>query len=232
MKLEMLLGIVLIALGCVIVFADPEPGNVVQAQGGNLTPLFISTGGAGGASTRWQGYWGNVSGGIALEDAYNHTLYSWDLPEPSGEVFASNWSTVTWSKIDCVNFSTNTSVLKYNVSDLNLFLGLGPSQQGARDSINATFNQTFGDDGNTFAIGSRNFNNADNCSMVTLNNATGYQTAKFQEVLLTDNHSIVFTALMYPNERGFNNETLDFQMIVGLNDSTTLRNYYFFVELS
>ena len=244
----LVLVFIVIVIGCIFVAAIPEGpdsisrgvserktlaggGSTQQAEGGNITPLFIST---ERVTKRWQGYYGNISGGILLDDAAGNSLYSWGLAEPSGEIYASNYSTVTWTNIDCINFTTNTSVLKYNVSELNAFIGYGEGEQGFLDSINGTFNQTFGNDGSTFQVGSRTINNADNCSMVTLYNASGYQTDLYREVLLTDNTSIIFTALISQNKRGFNNIIADFQMIVGVNGTVdgTVRNYYFFVELS
>ncbi|HLD86586.1 MAG TPA: hypothetical protein VJB12_00835, partial [Candidatus Nanoarchaeia archaeon] len=144
-----------------------------QATGGNTTPLNVNS---DRITQRWQGYFGNVSGGILLSDASGNNLYQWGLVNPSGEIYASNGSSVTWIKIDCINFTSNPQVLKYNLSELNEFIGYTTdAQQASEDTFNVTFNQTFGNDGSTFTVGSRTFINADNCSMTTLNTDSGYQ---------------------------------------------------------
>src|SRR5262245_23324497 len=72
-------------------------GPMVQAQAGNVTPLVVSQ----QVSTQaWQGYYGNVTGTIVLDDASNFTLYDWSLPTPSGEIYAANSSTsIAWTSI-------------------------------------------------------------------------------------------------------------------------------------
>ncbi|MBI3027273.1 hypothetical protein HYY70_04100 [Candidatus Woesearchaeota archaeon] len=52
----------------------------LQAQAGNVTALVISS---VRATQAWQGYYGNITGTIALDDANNNTLYDWSLPNPS-----------------------------------------------------------------------------------------------------------------------------------------------------
>jgi len=43
----------------------------IGAQAGNVTQLTIST---QVATRRWQGYYGNITGGIALDDAQSNTM--------------------------------------------------------------------------------------------------------------------------------------------------------------
>ena len=61
--------------------------KLLQAKAGNVSALVI-------AHTRvteaWQGYYGNITGTITLDDADNFTLYNWNLPDPRGEIYASN----------------------------------------------------------------------------------------------------------------------------------------------
>jgi hypothetical protein len=83
----------------------------------------------------------------------------------------------------------------------------------------------------SLTIGARVFTGPDNCSMTTLNTGSGYQTADFQEILMTDNESVVFASILENNADGFKDHPTDFEMIVGVN-STNVRNYFFFVELS
>jgi hypothetical protein len=203
--------------------------NAQVSEGGNVTPLFVS---GQRITARWQGYYGNVSGGITLADAAGNSMYDWGLVNPSGEIYAANHSTVAWSGVFCVNFSANLAEENLNRDTLNSFIGYGSDiEKASDDSINATFNQTFT---GTLTVGSRTFTDVDNCSMVTLNTDTGPQTTDFQELILTDNVSVVFTSILEQNVNGFNSNPSDFEMMVGVNGtaSGTTRTFYFFVELS
>ena len=202
------------------------------SEAGNLTPIFVS---GQRVTARWQGYFGNVSGGITLADAAGNSMYDWGLANPSGEIYAANHSSVAWSQIFCVNFSANLAEETLNRDTLNRFLGyVTDAEKASDDSINKTFNQTFGTDGSTLIVGSRTFTQTDNCSMTTLNDATGYQTSRFKEVLLTDNTSIVFTSILENDQNSFSTAPADFEMIVGVNGTVSgvTRTYFFFVELS
>lgn len=203
--------------------------NAQVSEGGNVTPLFVS---GQRITARWQGYYGNVSGGITLADSAGNSMYDWGLVNPSGEIYAANHTTVSWSRIFCANFSGNTAEENLNRDTLNAFIGYGSdAEKASDDSINATFNQTFE---GTLIVGSRTMTGADNCSMVTLNTDAGQQTTDFQELILTDNVSVVFTSILEQNVNGFNSNPSDFQMIVGVNgtESGTTKTFYFFVELS
>jgi hypothetical protein len=250
--LFVLITILIEISSCIYVFATPEGPNSVlrgdstrksletggqtqEAEAGNMTSLKIS---ATTITKRWQGFYGNVSGGITLDNADNFTLYHWGLITPSGEIYASNGSSVSWSTIQCVNFTADESsgtASKYNLTILNRFIGLSSdSEQAEDDSVNATFNQTYGEDGSSFQVGSITIGNINNCSMTSLFNDTGFQTNFYQEVLLTDNESIIFTALIEQNTLGFQNSSLDFEMLVGVNgtEESRVRDYFFYIELS
>ena len=212
---------------------DNSTGGIkVQAQAGNVTALSINS---TRVTNRWQGYYGNISGTITLDDANNNTLYNWQLASPEGEIYASNGSAdgaVSWANVFCFNYTNNLSagqarVQRFNGTDIENMIGAG---MGDRDNHNATFNSTFS---SSFKIGSTTINAQSGCMQVTLFVNDNHQTADFAEVLLTDNNSIVYTALLEQNAIGFQGAPVDFQMIVGENgDIATASNYYFFVELS
>ena len=211
---------------------DPTTGTTVQAQAGNVTSLVINS---TKLTSRWQGYYGNITGTITLDDAVNNTLYNWQLATPQGEVYASNGSAsgaVTWASVFCFNYTNNLSagqsnVQRFNGSDLERMIG---SSIGDQDSVNNTFNASFT---GSFQVGSTTINSASGCREVTLFVNDAHQTARFTEVLLSDNDSIVFTSLIENSQTGFSGSPLDFEMIVGENgDTVAATNYYFFVELS
>ncbi|MBW2964492.1 hypothetical protein KY363_03455, partial [Candidatus Woesearchaeota archaeon] len=65
----------------------------LEALAGNVTQLTV----AGTTVTQtWQGYYGNVTGTITLDDANNNTMYDWTLASPEGEIYAAS-ATVDWT---------------------------------------------------------------------------------------------------------------------------------------
>ena len=211
---------------------DTISGTAVQAQAGNVTALNINS---TRLTSRWQGYYGNVTGAITLDDASNNTLYNWQLASPQGEVYASNGSesgAVTWTNVFCFNYSNNLSdgqpvVQRFNGTDLERAIGASTTD---KDSVNSTFNSTFT---GTFQVGGITISSSSGCRQTTLFVNDQYQQTDFIEVLLTDNNSIVYTALLEQDATGFSGSTLDFEMIVGENgDIASATTYYFFVELA
>ena len=207
-------------------------GRLVNAEAGNVTELVIT-------DTRitqaWQGYFGNITGTITLDDANNNTLYSWALANPVGEIYASNGSSVTWAQIRCVNLTSNGTVgSTINESILETYYGINSTDvDGISETFNASYTNATG-----FDVGSIHFNTNNLCPLTYTNINDTYQAISFQEVLLTDNASIVYTSLIERNTEGFKvgKDSNDFQMLVAENGhpgyESTVTPYYFFVELS
>jgi hypothetical protein len=247
MKVRMLFGVILLLslLGAAVVFATPNAptqvdvtsserrsqttstGLSVPAQAGNVTQLLIQD---NRTTTHWQGYYGTVNGEITLDDAGNQTIFSWIDVNPTGEVYASNTSTVTWANITCVNLTANISDSgtrsKLNTSILEDFFNITYTDS---DGVNETFNYTYS---SSFSVGSTTIDNTYNCPLAYMyvNNAS--QESNFQEVMLTDNVSSIWTALLENNQAGFDGTSLDFEMIVPENSGGGTTDFYFFVELS
>ena len=207
-------------------------GAIIPAQGGNVTSLTINS---TKISPRWQGYYGNITGSITLDDANNKTLYSWDLASPQGEIYASNGSqigAVSWSKVFCINYSNNLTdtqavVQKFNGTDVERMIGANGYD---KDSIVSTFANYFT---GSFSVGGTLIDSADSCLQVALNTNDAPQSTDFVEVLLTDNSSLIYTTLLEQDSTGFQSSPVDFEMIVGENgDIAAASTYYFFVELT
>ncbi|PLW80932.1 hypothetical protein C0585_00010 [Candidatus Woesearchaeota archaeon] len=175
----------------------------------------------------WKAYVGNVSGRFVLEDSDGYSIYEWDMSlNTEGKVFASRNGTVDWTSINCSNRSSS-------VDGEETYLGITGSDS---DSINSTFNYTAH---KTFGVAGRSMN-LDSCPSIATfyNNSeqTPSATAKFQEVLLSDNEgngNLVYTSIMEADEIAYRNDTtFDFQMIVADSESVgVITNYYFYVEL-
>jgi ribosomal protein L21E len=240
--------VVVLALFSVVVFAVPEgpesiergtserrttasSGSLQEAEAGNMTALTINN---SAITTRWQGYYGNITGTITLDDAVNNTLYSWAIANPQGEVYAVNDSkTVQWTQLICLNMSDpNTANVNVTLSALENSLGI--TNANDKEGVNETFNHTFT---GSFQVGSSvTIDSTSGCRAVSLNVNNVYDALNFNETILTDNtsnHNVIYTAILEQQQAGFSNANLDFQMIVGEDgDTAGATNYYFYIELS
>ena len=193
---------------------DETPGNH-SAQAGNVTELNIF---GLSITNTWQGYFGNVSGAITLSNSAGNAMYNWTLASPTGQVYASNISSLNWTGVSCFNMTADLDSLEeaFNIP------------QNASDGVDETFNlndhAAFTAAGETFDTGV--------CNNTKLFNDAGAGT--FDVVLLEDGDGyFVFSSLISQDTTGFDGNTYDFQMIV-LEDgrgNTETTTYYFWVEL-
>ncbi len=212
-------------------YDDNLSARVVAAYAGNVTQLIIND---TKVTRRWQGYFGNLTGEVVLSDANNNSLYRWQL-FPSGEVYAANSSSISWDKIGCVNFTGNLSgkgddlYEPFNITTLERFFNAGTNDV---DGIDETFNNTYLNS-TGFMTGSVLINDQNKCPLAYTFVSNAYQASEFEEVILTDNSSIIFTTLLERGAIGFDARKWDFQMLVAENgDDPTPTNYYFYVEVS
>jgi hypothetical protein len=216
----------------------------VAAEAGNITPMIIT---GNRVTEAWAGYYGNLSGQIVLDDANNFTIYDWNFQSPSGEVYASNGSNVNWGSIYCMNVSGTRPVdgngsggsqgIIYAINGSQIELNFGINLTDA-DGLNETFNGTY-TDSTGFQVGTVTINFEDGCSMANPYENQTYAYSGWQELLLTDNESIVFTSLIRNDANSYqpsSAHTTDFQMLVLENghggESSTSTDYYFYVELT
>ncbi len=188
-----------------------------SAQGGNVTRLQID---AISITNAWQGYFGNITGNIRLEDGQNETFYSWGNATPTGEVYASRNSTIDWSTINC----TDSSERLIEESHLEKVVGDG-------DSVTNTYNSTAHP---SFFIGTKNITqNSCYSTNVYVNGVA--QSTEFYQVLLSDGDGkLVYSTIIEAGTLGYNNEEMDFQLLVGENNkpgNEAPTTYYFFTEL-
>ena len=223
--------------------SETSQGFQVPAQAGNVSALVVSD---TGKPEFWQGYFGNVTGTIALQDVNNMTLFQWELPNPAGEIYAVNTtSVVNWNNVTCVNFTGNASGdalgsrNMINLSNLAVQYNMNTTvtlENLSKEGLNYTFNTTFS---GTFLTGTKATVTSDNCPQVTTFVDNAYQTSTFKEVLMHDNQSaLIFVGLLELNKNGYqtgSNDLSDFQMLVAEDGSAgheAASTYYFYVELS
>ena len=192
----------------------------VSAVAGNVTELNFA---ANTITQTWQGYFGNITGTIVLGNSNNKSMYNWNISSPSGEVYATRASAVpTWASVVC---ATAAQAVTEDTT-------LGVNATVDQDAVNKTFLNTTSF--NTFYVGNININTSQNCRAVNLYNGSAAPSSSFQEVLLHDGTSMIYTALITQDANGFDNRTHDFEMLVGENGHSgdvTTTPYYFYLEL-
>lgn len=199
----------------------------IEAEAGNVTALTIF----GVSQTiHWQGYYGNITATIVLEDAQGNTLYNWSAAEPQGEIYAARNTSITWDNVGCfVNAGTHT----YELEEIEVDIEVVDA-----DGINDTFNET---NHPTFYLGSDSITGCPTSWTFVNDDA---QQARFAQVLLEDDAAgiAIYTTLIENRDDGnatdvvgFDGGFHDFQLMVpengtlGNDASTT---YYFWVQLS
>lgn len=223
-------------------------GQVV-AYAGNVSEIDITQ---DQITKNWQGYYGEVTGRIILDDVVNMSLYRWDLVNPRGEVYATRNSTsINWTggNIVCaVNINdsvTNESNPIYR-EELEMRTNsevVFPTTQ-ARDGVNETFNVSashpaFNVSNNAFSANTCNHTTSLYVNDTAPNGAPVPRS--FNETLIwsRSDRSLIFMAYINPNQYGFNNSAdsssrYDFEMLVtedGHLDDKLQTTYYFYVEL-
>ncbi len=195
-------------------------GATVDAQAGNVTALNID---ATAITEAWQGYYGNITGSITLEDASGDVFYNWSsFNSLTGEVYASRNESITWDGINCTNSS--------EVQDENSYLGKSGAES---DSVNQTFDDTTHP---SFLVGTTRIEQ-DTCYSTNTFSGGSQNSDRFHEVLLSDNASkLVYTTIIDEDQVGFDNGQYDFQMLVGENGNETQESstttYNFYIELT
>ena len=212
-------------------------GNVTEADfRGNSVTQF------------WQGFYGNISGVITLEDGGANVLYNWSTTSPSGEIYAANGtSTVNWLKVQCLNYTSNGfrndsgapggaagdySLNGMNLSELHRTFGFNSSAPGP-DNVSATFKESNTHD--NFDTGSLTFSTAECPTAYVFNQLDKPSVGSFEEVILWDpaNNATIWTSILENDAQGFDQRFHDFEMVVlenGASDTATT-TYFFWVEL-
>jgi len=244
MNIFRILGTVfLIGILMAVVYAEPygpneitrvedERGNLsnigaveISAQGGNVTQLEIN---ATSLTNRWQGYYGNISGQITLDDAQGNTFYDWSSGPnfaPVGNVYAANQSVTDWTDVICLNLTAdNVATEGINNTILEAMYGM-ESTDG--DGVDETFSGT-----EDIVVGATTLTDCPSTNIYTNSSSLA---GVWNETLLTENqtNAVIFATEIEQDTFGFDNRTWDFQMMVGENgDVSTPTTYYFYVELS
>jgi hypothetical protein len=199
----------------------PPPRNI-SAQGGNISRIRVN---ASQTTPAWQGFAGNISGQIVLDDASGDRFYRWNLTNISGEIYASRNSTLVFTSIFAVNDCTVDEI----------FTG-----SGVRDRVNRTYfsNSNFVN----FSVGTIAINTTTACAAYPFVNSSLQATTKlFQNTILTPdgnllngsqiNNSIYAGILQDFGVAGFDFQHYNFQLLVPVNRTSTFLQYSIYAEL-
>jgi len=206
------------------------------AIAGNITALVIS---GLGQTQAWQGYYGNVTATITLDDANNYTFYNWSETEPQGEIYATLNSSIVWDNVQCFNMTAQGGYASANETTMEDYFNIDYDDA---DGVSETYTLTNHD---PFQIGSRTITG---CPTTYIFENDTQQTANFTNILLYDNTSAInqtgwiYATILEDRTAGsstdiicYNGQQCDFQILVnedGHGTDVATTTYYFWVELS
>ncbi len=214
--------------------AGNYPAQQTDALAGNITAITLT---AISQTRAWQGFYGNVSGTITLDDANNYTFYNWSAAEPRGFIYATlvSGGTVSWLDVVCFNHANNATVF-------DDYYGI---RRDDYDNVTNTFNRTLADITvqQTVYIVNNSFTT---CPATTIWQTDNYQNDNFINYLMWDstggNDSWVFGTIIENKDTSnktdkpcYHGGLCDFQILVaedGHGTNTAVTPYYFWVDLS
>ena len=184
-----------------------------SANGGSITEVTVTV---ASQTTKWQGFYGNVNGGIQLANSSGGQMYDWSSTV-AGEVYASQNDSI----FDTADWADLTNQTGASIDDNWSFI------PGDADSATNTFTVTSSE----IVVGSKTITAAEK-SAVKTNAQNG--TAVWETIALGTNGTaktdFTFVGVINNNEIAYDGTVKDYQMIVPVGGST--ETYYFYVELT
>ena len=199
--------------------ADPVGGSVttgasssmaasaagtVNLTGGNVTEVNVS---GYSSTTRWGGFYGEISGGIRLADSSSNVFYEWTVSNVTNAVvYAANGTISSWA-----------SIAAATASDMPSYL-----QQAASDNFTNTFTASE-------AFTSPSLNVAGTSYALTWQNGA---QGSLKTYALKDGSTLIWAGKAIADTTSFKggSDTVDYQILApASNSGNTL--YYFYLEL-
>ena len=182
-------------------------GEQDVAQGGYVTGLNIS---GDSQTTKWQGYFGNVTGTIVLMDSSSNSMINWTVSSPNGgEVLACNHTSApTWSELVAGTAANLDTACGFNATDI--------------DSATHTYSQA----ASTVTVAGITISAV---SAMTLPDTFETYLLKGANGTWSD---YVFAAGIHNDVPGYDGATHDYQMLVPETEGTGTTTYLFYMELS
>ena len=178
----------------------------VGVDGGNVTYVDVSS---NVITSRWAGFYGNVSGSLLLADASSHNFYQWTVGSMTGAVvYAASGAISDWGTGNIVPLDNANAPAYVN---------------GAyTDNFTNTFSAT-----ETFT--SSGYAGINNVPYVTTFNSTGVAgNLKTYALYATSETAQVWAGKVVDDADGFNGNSADYQILLPAQTGTT---YSFYLEL-
>jgi hypothetical protein len=185
-----------------------------DAQGGYIAEFNLTV---MQQTTKWQGYYGNMTAGITLDDDTAATMYSWTTATPAGEVYATTLNGVpAWTTFTNDTVSATVDTAYGFVS-------------GESDDMGNTF---LDQDHAAFYLAGTEITAGMGQRAVT--------TGTWETVILlgsgagTATNDYLFVGIIRDNTTSYKGapDTCDYQMIIPENPSTGTTPYYFYAEIT
>ncbi len=194
-------------------------GAPIVAEAGNVTWLAITS---LQKTKSWQGFVGNMTGGLVLDDVTNDTMYEWNISNLSGQLYASQNCSVDWTRISIQNVCTVDNALTGSGSD--------------------AVSRTYYMDGNQIAYQVYNLlvNSSSVCTAYPyVNDSAQSGTYLFENTILTtgttpnatSGQNSIYVANFEMQVNGFDQGLYDFQMLVPVNKTSRFTTYCLYAEL-
>jgi hypothetical protein len=181
---------------------DNSTSQSVTTEGGNVTSANVTV---QSVTQKWAAFYGNLDGNDVLADAGGSNFYKWTLSNPTGSVVYA----VT---------DGDAPTTKNPVSDPNTALG-GGFDSGV-DSASRTFNQS----GNVASLGSTQV-----AETFTSNSPDpAFTTALYED----SGGNPVYAAQVQNGVAGFDGGSYDYQLLVGVGESTADKSFDFYATLN
>lgn len=196
-------------------------------EGGTITIMNVAV---NQQNFAWKAYVGNITATLTLDDSNGFTIYDWSIAQASlsGELYATRWSSITWTNISCAN----QSIIASEQSAVAM-------SAGDSDSINQTFNYSTHP---TYVIAGTTLTNGTCRSLYTHHNRSSQvdneSSSVFSEIIVQNvQDRLIYvtqleTDMFAYSSNATNNITYDFQLIVAENDlAGNTTTYYFYAEI-
>ncbi|MDK2849830.1 MAG: hypothetical protein PWP03_809 [Candidatus Woesearchaeota archaeon] len=205
-----LFGVVLLMLYSFTGFVRADPtgatvtaGTAVTGSGTTSDNITINAGEVMSANiygktitTKWAGFYGNISGGISLEDSSGNVFYNWSVSDVTGAVvYAANDTVSDWTL-------SNASE-----ADMPAYV-----QGTATDSFSNTFTAS-----EQFTSPTKTVDN--------VLYAVTYGTGTFKTYALKTTSEIIFAGKSPGTAAGFNGNNVDYQILVPAQSNTNYYFY-------
>ena len=179
--------------------------TTVNADGGNVTYVDVSS---NVITSRWAGFYGNVSGSLLLSDASSHNFYQWSISSMTGAVvYAADAAVSDWT-------GTNIGALDN---------AHAPSWVNTSAADN--FTQTFA---STESFTSSSLNEANVPYATTFNSSGVAGNLKTYALYATTESATIWAGKVVDDADGFAGDTVDYQVLLPAQTGTT---YNFYLEL-